>query len=184
MAETTNAISLHVLGNEIIDSFNTLANIPLEKAPFATELTKKLLVQAQRFKLWAASLGLRQQGHASLDYRLRDAIVVRKYTAEVLNDLVDNLDNSKCLLFAFQNLSSLDKLKQFSSESGVHTSLTILKMSRVLCLQAPPSLTYLNTLPWWTVILAWNLQMELKEYCGHLPAAKSHFMRFHFGSRV
>jgi hypothetical protein len=53
-----------------------------------------LALQSERFTLWASSLGLFQVGHASLDYRLRDADVVRQYISDVLLELNEYLSDS------------------------------------------------------------------------------------------
>lgn len=48
---------------------------------------RHLAAEEQRFQLWAHSLGLYQQGHASLDYRVRDAEVVKSGFARILEEL-------------------------------------------------------------------------------------------------
>ena len=45
-------------------------------------------VERQRFHLWAANLGVLSPGHASLDYRLRDAESVRLVVEKILNGLI------------------------------------------------------------------------------------------------
>ncbi|KAB8349465.1 hypothetical protein FH972_023492 [Carpinus fangiana] len=41
-----------------------------------------------RFKLWSGNIGLLHRGHASLDYRLRDAPFVERFVRDLLNDLL------------------------------------------------------------------------------------------------
>lgn len=53
---------------------------------------RHLQVQREKFQLWARSLGLFQQGHASLDYRVRDAFVVKQPLSYILRVLLVNLD--------------------------------------------------------------------------------------------
>ncbi|PKK44070.1 hypothetical protein CI102_10753 [Trichoderma harzianum] len=48
---------------------------------------RHLVAEEQRFQLWAHSLGLYQQGHASLDYRVRDAEIVKSGFARILEEL-------------------------------------------------------------------------------------------------
>lgn len=58
----------------------------------------QLLKQEQRFRLWAANLGLFSVGHASLDYRLRDADLVRAYITEVLREVHEYVFASEFLI--------------------------------------------------------------------------------------
>jgi hypothetical protein len=51
----------------------------------------------QRFQLWAANLGLRGQGHWSLDYRLRDATFVKDFVIDLLNELKQTITECKSL---------------------------------------------------------------------------------------
>jgi len=55
----------------------------------------KLAVEADRFQLWAVNLGLFVSGHASLDYRVRDAesirLVILRFIASLGNALTEGL---------------------------------------------------------------------------------------------
>lgn len=53
---------------------------------------RHLQFQKERFQLWARSLGLFQQGHASLDYRVRDAPVIKQPMSSMLQALRENLE--------------------------------------------------------------------------------------------
>ena len=53
-----------------------------------------LLEESQRFGLWAKNLGLYDLGHSSLDYRFRDAPVVKNYTSHLLVDLEKSISKS------------------------------------------------------------------------------------------
>ena len=46
-----------------------------------------------RFSLWADNLGLHHHGHSSLDYRVRDADALRRFTKSLLTDLLENIDD-------------------------------------------------------------------------------------------
>jgi ankyrin repeat protein len=48
--------------------------------------------QVQRFQLWAINLGLTQHGHASLDYRFRDAPLIFNFALGLLTSLDEVLD--------------------------------------------------------------------------------------------
>ncbi|KAL7959280.1 hypothetical protein V8C34DRAFT_313433 [Trichoderma compactum] len=54
---------------------------------------RHLAAEEQRFQLWAHSLGLYQQGHASLDYRVRDAEIVKSGFARILEELQSHIEN-------------------------------------------------------------------------------------------
>ncbi|KAL6691666.1 hypothetical protein J3F84DRAFT_403336 [Trichoderma pleuroticola] len=54
---------------------------------------RHLAAEEQRFQLWAHSLGLYQQGHASLDYRVRDAEIVKSGFARILEELQSHTEN-------------------------------------------------------------------------------------------
>ncbi|EXJ84053.1 hypothetical protein A1O3_04720 [Capronia epimyces CBS 606.96] len=51
--------------------------------------------EQDRFNLWAVHLGLHQRGHASLDYRFRDARNLYEYARKLLVDLLHALAGSK-----------------------------------------------------------------------------------------
>jgi hypothetical protein len=55
---------------------------------------RKLILEQQRFSLWAKNLGLFQHGHSSLDYRLRDADLIKDFILEILDDLNEYLSES------------------------------------------------------------------------------------------
>lgn len=98
---------LATLGSEVFNAFlglrQTLSNI--SSKPEATQalhglpdrdlLEHKIANEHQRFSLFAASLGLRQHGHASLDYRLRDAGVMREHAAGILEEVIDHIESGK-----------------------------------------------------------------------------------------
>jgi hypothetical protein len=46
-----------------------------------------------RFRLWAGNLGVFQDGHASLDWRLRESTNLSKSVRGLIGDLNDNLEN-------------------------------------------------------------------------------------------
>jgi hypothetical protein len=51
--------------------------------------------EEERFKLWAANLGLYATGDRSLDYRIQDSPSVKEYTNQLLDDLREDLVNGK-----------------------------------------------------------------------------------------
>lgn len=60
-------------------------------------LAPKLACEADRFQLWAVNLGLFVSGHASLDYRVRDAGTIRSAAQRLISSLEDALTEG-CLL--------------------------------------------------------------------------------------
>lgn len=81
---------LHELGAEVFAAFSGLNGV---KDIANNSIGKKLITEEQRFSLWAHSLGLRNQGHSSLDYRVRDAVAVKSSLAGILAELKEQLEN-------------------------------------------------------------------------------------------
>lgn len=52
----------------------------------------RLLSESQRFDVWGHNLGVFQGGHASLDYRFRDAPRVFDFAQRLLSNLDDTLN--------------------------------------------------------------------------------------------
>lgn len=59
--------------------------------PEPSTLAANLDNEIQRFDLWCRNLGAFQAGHASLEYRLRDAPKVYDYAARLLKDLDESI---------------------------------------------------------------------------------------------
>lgn len=53
----------------------------------------RLVIEEQRFRIWAASMGLLQKGHASLEYRVRDASLLKDGIFKILDEMASHLDN-------------------------------------------------------------------------------------------
>jgi hypothetical protein len=78
----------HTIGTAIFKGFAELDNTDsLDNAIKPGQL----LTAAERFRLWAHSLGLHQSGHASLDYRVRDTVVLKDRFAELLIKLQEQI---------------------------------------------------------------------------------------------
>ncbi|OTA62057.1 hypothetical protein K449DRAFT_465454 [Hypoxylon sp. EC38] len=84
------SVELHYIGTKIFTTFGELLALD-EPEQFLER--RHLIDEEQRFRLWAHSIGLRQKGHASLDYRVRDAIIIKKRLAQVLSKLQEHLEN-------------------------------------------------------------------------------------------
>ena len=61
----------------------------------ALESYDRLVIQAQRYELWAENLGLYQSGHSSLDYRFRDAPSIHRLTHRLLTHLEETLSTGE-----------------------------------------------------------------------------------------
>lgn len=90
---------------ECIRSFQTLSKALLTHNVFRSMINTEALEDEQgRFRVWSGNLGALQKGHSSLDYRLRDAPLLRTNVLKLLNELGTNLFEStskyKCLLSA------------------------------------------------------------------------------------
>lgn len=87
------ARSLAIVGDDIVRLFFTLENAAIRN--FQGVDKDDLIEQQQRFHLWAVNIGLHQRGHASLDYRFRDAPNIHQYCLTLLEDLLKTLDTCK-----------------------------------------------------------------------------------------
>lgn len=65
--------------------------------------------EADRFSLWANSLGLHHRGHSSLDYRLREAAALENIIGGLLDDLKTSLEERKSnmITFSYANYSKV-----------------------------------------------------------------------------
>lgn len=87
-------LELQSLGRCIIHTFVTLADTPWDASKNSDlPCRSRISTEYQRFILWARSLGMNQVGHASLDYRVRDASVVKASLADLLGELKEHLEN-------------------------------------------------------------------------------------------
>jgi hypothetical protein len=99
---------LYNIGKQASTDFSQLAALlQLSQSP----KYRQIVTEEQRFKVWAHSLGLYHLGHASLDYRVRDAEVVKARLADILQELqshvcsldaVCSLPHQSCLIRSSQ----------------------------------------------------------------------------------
>jgi len=85
------------IGNRVFNIFHQIAELGSDVTASPTS-PRHLIIESERFTLWAQDLGLRRQGHASLDYRVRDAGVMRTRLADLLGELGDHLDELRSLM--------------------------------------------------------------------------------------
>ena len=83
------AKNLAIIGFDIVQLFHAFENAVIED--FQGFDKDDLVEQHQRFDLWAINIGLHQRGHASLDYRFRDASNIYQYCLNLLEDLRETL---------------------------------------------------------------------------------------------
>ncbi|KAI0102119.1 hypothetical protein GGR51DRAFT_574262 [Nemania sp. FL0031] len=78
------------LGGKVSDCFTRLLSkgesVEWLNVPFLTS-------EAERFQLWANSLGLFHEGHESLDYRVRDSVFVKEQLSELLQQLIEHSES-------------------------------------------------------------------------------------------
>ncbi len=110
--------TLATIGHRIYRSFG-----PLEVASRSHEhedsFASALLNEFQRFGLWAKNLGLYNLGHSSLDYRFRDAPVVKEYTSHLLIDLEKSISKSRFPHLSFPRVIFVYRSKKLSFSMSV-----------------------------------------------------------------
>lgn len=85
---------LQPLGRTVAGAFKKIIEAPwTDDSDTALPSRRRIAAEEQRFRLWARTLGLFQTGHASLDYRVRDASFVKASLADLLMELRDHLQN-------------------------------------------------------------------------------------------
>jgi hypothetical protein len=94
---------LHDTGRNILNQFTKVSHaiefLKLSNESESEEniafLLKDVQSERERFQLWAANLGLFVIGDRSLDYRTRDHATVKEYTKSLLDELEEDLSESK-----------------------------------------------------------------------------------------
>jgi hypothetical protein len=87
--------SLAAVGFRIVPLFESLAQRWHDIDDHLGLDGEKVANEQDRSNLWAVNLGLHQRGHASLNYRFRDAENLYQYSMKVLDDLLHALKSSK-----------------------------------------------------------------------------------------
>jgi hypothetical protein len=79
------------LADECLSDFNALVIVQptSDKHRYADNLNSE--EQRARFLIWSANIGIFADGHASLDYRLRDSLEARKLMLDLLGSLKNHL---------------------------------------------------------------------------------------------
>ena len=85
--------TLAAVGHDIVDIFASLGSESIRDYKGIQQ--DDLFEQQERFNLWATNIGLYQRGHASLDYRFRDASTIYQYCQKLLEDLMNTLSICK-----------------------------------------------------------------------------------------
>jgi len=112
MATKEPSPELQSLGLDIFKTFKSLIERPGDSDQ-AIEIPsrRRLVTEEERFRLWAHNLGLHQKGHASLDYRVRDASIIKSYLANLLVELKDHLENREYSHASAMSIGSFEKLR-------------------------------------------------------------------------
>lgn len=94
--------ALASVGARVLGSWKTLSDcvqsLPPDSAFHAQVSPESVEDGLTRYRLWAGNLALLHHGHASLDYRLRQAPTVEKTVRNLLKDLFDTLFSSRLTL--------------------------------------------------------------------------------------
>jgi hypothetical protein len=83
--------NLQAIGARVRSQFHCLIN----QGRGLGEHEYPLTIEADRYELWVVNLGLFASAHASLDYRVRDADIIKDALSTFLTDLYDALDEGK-----------------------------------------------------------------------------------------
>jgi hypothetical protein len=84
-------VTLKSIARSVRVKFQSLLAQFVEEAPKDPPTHARILNESERFDAWGRNLGLFQGGHASLDYRFRDAPRVFEFARRLLRDLDDTL---------------------------------------------------------------------------------------------
>lgn len=83
---------LQTRGKALTKTFETLVNAPrLPQDDIFVPSRQRIAVEEERLSLWARSLGLFQKGHASLDYRIGDALFIKSLLIDLLEELQEHV---------------------------------------------------------------------------------------------
>jgi len=91
---------LRTAAERCLEQFKLLIEIsaelePASEDPNGTYGTSWIEEQYVRFKIWAGNIGAFAEGHASLDYRLRDSLSTQKFMLQFLVALADFVHRGK-----------------------------------------------------------------------------------------
>lgn len=93
-------MTLAEIGKGIFRLFQGLAapSVVAQLHPSDTSTLKLINAEGERFKLWAANLGLLVPGHGSLDYRVREAEGLASILKSFLLDLHESVQEGTSFL--------------------------------------------------------------------------------------
>ncbi|KIY01465.1 uncharacterized protein Z520_03017 [Fonsecaea multimorphosa CBS 102226] len=118
-SETT-TVSLATLSTNALQLFADLAIIaPGDSDAEGIPEGLSIEQQQERLQLWASNLGATHLGHSSLDYRLRQADLVRDAIAAFLNDLCGSLLECREFLL-YGDLSGMDGVDASAETGQIH----------------------------------------------------------------
>ncbi|KAK2616805.1 SET domain-containing protein 3 [Conoideocrella luteorostrata] len=85
---------LQALGRTVAGTFKRLLEARwTDHQDSAIPSSHRTAAEEERFRLWARTIGLFQIGHASLDYRVRDASFIKASLTDLLTELQDHVQN-------------------------------------------------------------------------------------------
>ena len=91
------ASAAHAATSSCLEAFGALrSHLQAAKPDLAAQISETDIEdEFGRFRLWAANIGALSRGHGSLDYRLRDAPLVLEGALKLLNELQQELHQSR-----------------------------------------------------------------------------------------
>lgn len=99
-ASDSELMSLAGIGKATFRLFQEVAtpSVAAQLDPSDTSTLKLISAEGERFKLWAANLGLLVPGHGSLDYRVREAGGLASTLKSFLLDLNESVEEGTSFL--------------------------------------------------------------------------------------
>ncbi|XXH04368.1 hypothetical protein Hte_010782 [Hypoxylon texense] len=111
------SLELYPIGVRVFEAFEEL--LRLSNDPPLSRHRDLLVDEEQRFRLWAHSLGLRQHGHMSLDYRVRDVTFIKERLAELLSNLQEHLERLVAIVLGKETpIEDCDISEKYADEDG------------------------------------------------------------------
>ncbi|CAN9210074.1 unnamed protein product [Alternaria alternata] len=106
-----------------IDQFKLLIEISAELDPTSDDFkgtygTSWIEEQYVRFKIWAGNIGAFAEGHASLDYRLRDSLSTQKFMLQFLIALADFVHRAIVSLRPEETSEVLERIDSLTGANG------------------------------------------------------------------
>jgi hypothetical protein len=84
--------TLRAVTESCIHSFAVVCHEIEQHAPLDAAACEEMREEFGRFRVWTGNLGALAKGHSALDWRLRDADVMRSTVLSLLEELLNTLE--------------------------------------------------------------------------------------------